>query len=165
MTGEVCRKVRSAGLGELCVARAEGLIEVHGLGSCVAVCITDVEAAVAGVAHTVLPSRTSSTSKAGSGRFVDEAVPLLLRRVERLGADPGRLVARLVGGADILTLNGAGAASIGERNIEAARAALEERGVPIAAEDVGGTRGRRLTLDVATGLVTVRMAGGVSYEL
>jgi chemotaxis receptor (MCP) glutamine deamidase CheD len=46
--------------------------------------------------------------------------------------------------------------------VRAARAALDRAGVRLAAEETGGDAGRSVTLDVATGELTVRgVRGGV----
>lgn len=168
MTDSGCTvRAKSVSLGELVVARdPEGIIECHGLGSCVAICVIAPGAAIAGVAHTVLPSRNGSRWTEPSPRFVEDAVPLLLKRMERLGAVRSRLQVKLVGGAEIVPMSGGDPRLlIGQRNVEAARAAFREHGVKIAAEHVGGTRGRRVRLEVGTGRLTVSMAGDVSHEI
>ncbi|MEX0801375.1 MAG: chemotaxis protein CheD [Dehalococcoidia bacterium] len=154
-------------LGELLVARdPEDIIECHGLGSCLAICVIAPGAAIAGVAHTVLPSRNGSLWTEPNARFVEDAVPLLLQRMESLGAVRGRLQVKLVGGAEIVPMSGGDPRLlIGQRNIEAARTTLREHGVKIAGEHVGGSRGRRVRLEVGSGRLTVSMAGNVSYEL
>ncbi len=57
------------------------------------------------------------------------------------------------------TADMSGAVHMGERNVLACRAALEEAGVALGAEDVGGGRGRSILYDVEKGTVTVRMLG------
>ena len=49
---------------------------------------------------------------------------------------------------------------MGERNIEATRAALAKLGIPIVAEDVGGEYGRSVRFVAATGAMTVRSLVG-----
>jgi chemotaxis protein CheD len=48
---------------------------------------------------------------------------------------------------------------IGDRNIIQARVILTAFAVPVVAEDVGGSVGRTVLLDVSLGKVTVRTAG------
>ena len=55
--------------------------------------------------------------------------------------------------------------NIGRRNHEAIEQILNELTIPIIARDVGGTTGRRLTLDTTSGIVTIRIPGGTDYEL
>jgi chemotaxis protein CheD len=55
--------------------------------------------------------------------------------------------------------------NIGQRNQEAVEQVLNELTIPILARDMGGTCGRRLTLDTTSGIVTIKVPGGVDYEL
>jgi chemotaxis protein CheD len=55
--------------------------------------------------------------------------------------------------------------NIGRRNQEAIEQILKTLTIPIIARDVGGSAGRRLTLDTTSGMVTVRVPGGIDYEL
>ncbi|MDY7081049.1 MAG: chemotaxis protein CheD, partial [Halobacteria archaeon] len=51
--------------------------------------------------------------------------------------------------------------SVGERNVEAVREKLEDEGIPIVAEDVGGDYGRSVEFDVMTGELMIKTANGV----
>ena len=42
---------------------------------------------------------------------------------------------------------------------------LAELAIPILARDLGGSAGRRLTLDTVSGIVTIKVPGGAEYEL
>jgi chemotaxis protein CheD len=55
--------------------------------------------------------------------------------------------------------------NIGQKNQQAIEQILAELTIPIMARDVGGTAGRRLTLDTASGIVTIKVPGGADYEL
>lgn len=97
-------------------------------------------------------------------KFVDVAVPMLLSEVVKLGAQRGRLVAKLVGGAQMMsvvndTLN------IGQRNADAAKEALRQFQVRLAAADLGGHQGRTVRLFLDSGRVSVTLVGGSSYEI
>ena len=79
------------------------------------------------------------------------------------------LNAKLVGGASMFQVepsarDNAGL-NIGQKNQEAIEQILAELSIPITARDVGGTAGRRLTLDTASGIVTIRVPGGSDYEI
>jgi chemotaxis protein CheD len=54
---------------------------------------------------------------------------------------------------------------IGMQNVSSARRKLEEMGVPITAEDTGGTFGRTICLDVATGRLRVRSIASGEKEI
>ena len=52
-----------------------------------------------------------------------------------------------------------GPLQIGDANMEAVAQALRTAGIRVAAQDVGGTRGRRVTFDCAGGEMIVESAG------
>lgn len=151
---------RTVGLGRYAVAQGGGTLACLGLGSCVAVVLHDPVAQVGGLAHVVLPSPSLSRDRSNPGRFAETAVPLLIAEVLRAGATRGKVSARLVGGASMFTgLAPAGAVQMGQRNVNACRAALEAAAIPISAEAVGGEIGRSVWLAVDSGVLTVRSVG------
>lgn len=147
-------------MGEHGVLRGDGVLAAVGLGSCVAIVLHDRHTRVAGLAHVVLPSASLSREHDRPARFANTAVPLLLGAMKVEGADVARIVGRLVGGASMFAnLLAAGAVSMGERNVLAARTALRGAGLPIVGEDVGGTSGRSVWFDVGRGTAVVRSVG------
>ena len=46
--------------------------------------------------------------------------------------------------------------NIGQRNQEAIEQILETLAIPVIGRDVGGSAGRRLTLDTTSGMVTIK---------
>jgi chemotaxis protein CheD len=148
-------------MGELAVSGTAGdeLVAI-GLGSCVGVAIVDRQAGVAGLAHVVLPE---SLGKPGPvGKFADLAVPDLIARLSERGAARGRLQAILIGGARMFTVGAS--LDIGARNAEAVREALVREGVPVTAEEVGGTRGRTARVIVGEQVIS-QLAGGPRTSL
>ncbi len=159
MTGP--RSDHVIGLGRLGVSRSGETLAVLGLGSCVAIIMDDRDRAVGGIVHALLPSESLSRDRSNPARFAETAVPLLVTRLEELGADRSAVTVRLVGGAAMFsTLTPAGAVHIGQRNVAAARLACRTAGLPIVGEAVGGVAGRSVWFDVGSGIVTVRTVGG-----
>ena len=156
----------AVGLGEIKFSRdAQDLLVAYGLGSCVAIALYDPQVRVAGLLHAVLPERTKDAEPT-SAKYVDSGTVRLLTELERLGAQRNRLVVRMVGGANMLSLKDARQAfNIGERNVAAARAALAHLGLRLSGEDVGGTKGRTVRLYVADGRMTVRVLGSETRDL
>ena len=127
-----------------------------GLGSCVAIILHDAGAGVGAMAHVLLPSRTLTRRDDNPAKSPETAVPLLLDEMRRLGAR-GPVAARLVGGASMFAgLLPSGGLNVGERNIEASRAALRLAGIPVVGEDVGGDYGRSVYFHLVDGRVEVR---------
>ena len=57
------------------------------------------------------------------------------------------------------------ASNIGRMNHDAVEVILAGLGIPVVARDVGGETGRRLTLDTASGIVSIRIPGGADYQI
>ena len=128
--------------------------------------IHDPDVPAAGMAHVLLPSQSLARDHSNPARFPETAVPLLVERLRALGATPGRLVAKLAGGASMFSqLLQPGTIQMGERNVVAARAALRAAGIPVIREAVGGTVGRSVRFDVASGEVEIRSVGQDAFIL
>src|SRR5215212_1048100 len=85
-------------MGEYAVSHdAREVLVSLGLGSCIGLVLLDRRAAVAGLAHVVLPTAGERTP----GKFADTAVAALIAGMEPLGARHARLDAVLVGGASM----------------------------------------------------------------
>jgi len=142
------------------VEQGDGVLVTLGLGSCVAIMLHDAESQAGAMAHVLLPSRSLARDSTNHAKFPDTAVPLLVDRLKRLGADPRRLVAKLAGGASMFSqLVTPGTIQMGERNVLAARSVLRAAGIPIMRESVGGERGRSIRFYVGDGRVEVRSVG------
>lgn len=125
------------------------------LGSCVGIAMYDQAAGVGGMAHIILPA--SDGGKGARGKFADTAVDQLLEDLLREGSRRQRLKSKIAGGASMFgpTVDDA----LGERNIHAVRGRLAHHAIPLLAEDVGGTSGRRMVLSPSTGRVEVQIIG------
>jgi chemotaxis protein CheD len=150
-------------MGEYAYSASAGDVLVSlGLGSCIGLALLDARAAVAGLAHVVLPA---SEGRDGSpGKFADTAVPALLDAVVGLGGRRTRLEAVLVGGASMFSFGG-GALEVGQRNEAAVRDELTRLRIPVVASETGGSRGRTVRVTVESGRVTSRAAGDGEVEL
>ncbi|HEX2249583.1 MAG TPA: chemotaxis protein CheD [Gemmatimonadales bacterium] len=135
---------------------ADDVLVTVGLGSCVAILLYDAEARVGGLAHTLLPSRRLARQDGNPAKFPESAVPRLLELMIAEGARPERITARLVGGASMFaSLASPGTVQMGERNLLAARQALNSHGVRLVGEAVGGDFGRTVRFRVRDGQVEV----------
>jgi chemotaxis protein CheD len=154
-------------LGEYVVTRDAGaLLVCHGIGSCIAFTAHDAVSGVAAMAHFVLPDSAQSARVTSEARFVDTGVPMIAREMLAAGAALERTVFKMAGGAHMTVAKGfESKLNIGERNVEAVRAAMTALGLKLAAEDVGGTHGRTVRLYAGSGRVTITTAGGNAREL
>lgn len=150
-------------IGQWAVAGSPTILRTL-LGSCVAVILYDRGTRIGGMAHVVLPD--SRGRGEGAGKYVDSAIPALLEELGKLRRRPGKasLSATLVGGASMFR-PASSSGDIGRLNAEASERLLNAIGIPIIARDLGGTTGRNVTLDTASGAIQVRVPGGPSYVL
>ena len=154
-------------LGEWAVSNdRDGVLTCLGLGSCVAFIAYDPVARIGGMAHMVLPDSTQGRSTPRSeAKFVDVAVPLVMRELLALGALRTRTQISLVGGAAMLPVrSGNEALNIGARNAAAALATVKAMGLRVKVEDMGGTQGRTVRLQVRTGEVSISTARTLRAE-
>ena len=122
------------------------------LGSCVAVCLWDPVLAVGGINHYMLPLWN------GEGlpvpKYGNIAIDKLIEKMLVLGAQKERLVARIFGGAKVLSTD-MGTFRVGSRNITLARELLATHRLPIVEAEVGGEQGMRVLFNTRTGIATV----------
>ncbi|UCC47902.1 MAG: chemotaxis protein CheD [Gemmatimonadota bacterium] len=152
--------------GEQRIRKAEGILSVLGVGSCIVIVLYDEGSRLGGLAHVLLPDPTYSSQSDRRGRCATTAIPDLLDELESAGAERGRITARLVGGACMFQeLVSESQSNIGERNVDAARAILAEHDIPIIGEAVGGGRGRSIEFDLSDGRVVVSSQGNSDVEI
>jgi len=141
------------------------LLITYALGSCIAVTLYDPVSKVGGMLHYMLPDSALDAAKAQQNPFMfaDTGIPRLMAAVRSRGAQPGRLVVRLAGGAQVLDTHGT--FQIGKRNYLAAKRILWRAGVLIASEAVGGDVSRTTRLEISTGRMWIRESGGTDSEM
>jgi len=154
------------GISEFYITEEDVTLKSYGLGSCVAVALYDPESGIAGLAHVMLPDGDNNeSSEENPGKFADTAIRAMLRQMVEAGATYTGVEAKIAGGSDMFEFDSFGEA-VGKRNVDAAREELDKLGVPIAAEEVGGQRGRTVEFDAGTGTLSIRTsdeeAGGVT---
>jgi chemotaxis protein CheD len=158
----------SVAIGQWVVAAAPIRIRTL-LGSCVGVVLYDRVMKIGGLAHIVLPEARGAVDH--PGKYADTAIPGMITDFGwRLGGNArSRLVAKLVGGARMFQVSSArdtnSGLNIGQRNQEAIERILAELSIPILARDLGGEAGRRMTLDTASGMITIKVPGGAEYQI
>lgn len=125
------------------------------LGSCVAACLHDPHAQVAGMNHFMLPDEGGGgPERPEAMRYGLHAMDILVRELLRAGARRDRLQAKVFGGAAVLA--NMSALNIGERNAEFVLRYLRGERIGLQAQDLGGTRARRIAFLPDSGKVVVR---------
>src|SRR5690348_9120580 len=75
-------------MGEIAVARSSGILRTL-LGSCLGLALYDRRFRVAALGHIVLPTSQGRSERPAShpGKFVDTAVPAMIRRMQELAGE------------------------------------------------------------------------------
>lgn len=153
-------KVIKVGMADLNVCKSPDIITTIGLGSCIGLTFYDPVAKIGGMVHYMLPDSKQMSSSANIAKYADTGIEALLRKVLMSGANRGRLVAKMAGGAKMFQVSGMSAVSnIGERNALAAKAKLRELGIRLIAEDTGLNYGRTVELHCESGDFYIKAIG------
>ncbi len=124
------------------------------LGSCIAVCLFDPKTRIGGMNHFMLPSG-SQNARANCTSYGMYAMDSLINELMARGADRGRLVAKVFGGASVLP--NMTNQDVGLKNIEFIKSYLETEKIPVVAKMVGGCRGMQVCFETHTGKARVRL--------
>ncbi len=153
-------EVIKVGMADLNICKAPDIITTLGLGSCIGLTFYDPVSKVGGMVHYMLPDSTKVRNNANIAKFADTGIEELLKRVLAAGANRGRLVAKIAGGAKMFEVSGlSDIGNIGARNAEAAKAKLKELGIRLVAEDTGLNYGRTVELHCDNGDYYIKSVG------
>lgn len=127
------------------------------LGSCVALCIWHPQLHVGGMCHCLVPGRPDRGYDELNARYIDEAIELFVKEIQKIGTKPNEYHAKVFGGGnmfpDIFKKN---RFHIGMRNIKAIGDLVKGYGFKVKAEQTGGTVPQRIILDLWSGDVWMR---------
>ncbi len=125
------------------------------LGSCVAACLIEPVNRIGGMPHILLPGKADMRHFDVAARYGINAMELLINRMMGLGADRRRLVAKVFGGAHVISAisreNGTG-----EKNALFVLDFLKEENIRILSKDIGGTDSRKIFFHTDTGNVFLK---------
>ncbi len=148
-------------IGDMKIGENPDLLVTNALGSCLCLTVYDPLAQVGGLLHAMLPLSKINLQKAASNpfMFVDTGVPALfeqLRGLEMATSEKNWVIKAAGCGNPMAPKE---VFKIGERNYRILRKTLAFEGLDLAAEDIGGTAGRRVCLDLVSGQTLVRSNG------
>jgi len=138
---------------------SEPLSVVTLLGSCVAITMFARRLGLAAICHAMLPAppRRDQSSIKGETRFryLSFAVAAMVDAYRQRGVDLDTVEAKMFGGGAVIGHSASHTAvgCIGESNIEVARRLLVDAHIFVCAENVGGSVGRKIIFNTATGEV------------
>jgi len=121
------------------------------LGSCVALSVWHPTLKIGGLCHYLLPVQPGHLRDPGAAGRYGKSVLELLKRAMQGYAALNEYQLGLFGGCDSLSNYG-----IGKQNILFAQRWLQEENLVAIQTDIGGTSSRSLTLDLFSGVVSVK---------
>lgn len=152
-TSDGPRAPLQVGMGQLKAgARTDQLSAL--LGSCVGIGLIWKKRGRCALAHCLLPECAQMSDEFGA-RYVNQAVPSLLRLIGASEDDCAEIEVIVAGGATMLN-SCSSRLQIGQQNADAARKYLRKFGLNVTYCRVGGKCGRTMSIDCATGTFSVQ---------
>lgn len=148
-------------MGEIGVGSGNEILRTF-VGSCIAVAIYSRRKKVAALAHIMLPDSNNHSGQ--PGKYADTAIPEMIRQLNKY--HPGETTgwtAKMAGGAKMFAFQSG--MPIGDQNVAAARKILNELNIPLLASCCGGEQGRRISLDVSTGLMKIESINSAPLQI
>ncbi|MFX1534351.1 MAG: chemotaxis protein CheD [Promethearchaeota archaeon] len=146
--------------GRIVLAEPPIVLQILGLGSCVAIAFYSPEKQIGALAHIMLPSSVKALKSMPKGKYADTAVTELVRRFRKKNILCQKTVIKIVGGSSMFFHRKNQMFDIAARNIEAVKEALKKYNLKIEAEATGGTKGRSILFNLETGEIQVYFTGG-----
>ena len=133
------------------------------LGSCVSITFWHPQRHIGGMCHYMLPSRNSTDKDQLNGKYADEAVAMFMQEIAAHKSKVKEYEVKIFGGGSMMKSLGrkAMAENIAERNVLAARRLVQEYGLTIKAESLGGMGYRQLAFELWSGDVWSHNVQGV----
>lgn len=149
--------------GELIISQKPSLV-VTVLGSCVSVTMFHRPTRRAAICHAMLPDPKSACEdgdQASRYRYVSEVLPDMCSHFAQAGLLAEQIEVKLFGGGNVISMAEEPPSErwIGSANVRRAREILREAGYSIRASNVGGTIGRKILFNTATGEVMHKHLG------
>ena len=143
-------------MGDMQTANAPCRLVTRALGSCLGITLYNPMKKIGAMAHPMLPDIEKARVKSSPSRYVNFIIKKMLEDLEAAGNSHASLVAKIFGGAHMFSFIASDSVlNVGEKNVGMAKSIFAETGIKIAAEEVGGTFGRTIELNLENGKVTV----------
>ena len=123
------------------------------LGSCISVCIYDKIQRIGGMNHYLVPLWNENGLQ--SPKYGNISIPRLIDNMLNIGCRIYNMEAKIFGGANVIDVISE-SMMIGRKNILIAKEILKEYNIPITAEDISGSNGRRIMMRSDTGKVFLK---------
>ena len=144
------------GMGDMKAGSAPARLITRALGSCLGITFYNPIKKIGAMAHPMLPDIDKARTNSNPNRFVNSVIRKAVEELQKAGATKSNIIIKIFGGAHMFSfITVDSILNVGEKNIEMAKKVLEELGIRIAAEEIGGTFGRTIELNLENGKVFV----------
>ena len=159
-------EILKVGMADLKVCKAPDALTTLGLGSCVGIALWDTASGLGGLAHIMLPDSTKIKNNSNIFKFADSAIDEMIRLMVSKGASRARIKAKIAGGASMFAFQSQNEAmQVGKMNVDAVKEKLQKEGIPLIAEDTGGSRGRTIVFHPQTGKIAIHVVDRPDYDI
>ncbi|MBC8490483.1 MAG: chemotaxis protein CheD [Bacteroidetes bacterium] len=148
--------------GQLATGSKNGMISTSPLGSCVAVIAYDIASKIGGIAHVMLPSKSSTEDKAEENKYAENAIENLLDELKKSGSNKANIEICLVGGANVLRKEND---TIANNLILSVFEITEQKKLTVKETSLGGYERRSATLNLSSGLVSFTVGDSIEKKL
>ncbi len=152
----------TVGIADMKMLENSGTLITYALGSCIGISLHDPIKKVCALVHILLPLNME-LSRNVPYKYANTGIKEAIKQMERKGSVKSFIKAKIAGGACMFA-PAPGAAStnamnVGQRNIESVKMALKSEGIKLIAEDTGGSKARTMSVDVETGVCSLKSYG------
>lgn len=147
--------------GKILIEKSPIVLQILGLGSCVAVTFHFPEEQIGAMAHVVLPARDEKDQRTPHlvGKYANSAFDYMMNYFKKNKLDPTKAIIKLTGGSKMFGRQ-KGILNIADRNIESITNELNKLGLKVSDTDLGGNKGRSIFFHLDTGEIKIYFAGG-----
>lgn len=147
----------TVGISDMKISRKpKDILITHSLGSCLGLAAWDPNKQVGGLIHCLLP-RSAHQDVKNPFMYVNVGVPLMIRTLVSMGCAKGCLIFKAAGCGRMLHITNQ--FDTGAQNLASLESLFAKNGVSLAAQDVGGSIPRTMSLDLESGLVVITSQG------
>ncbi len=146
--------------GEVEVTSRPAILCALALGSCVAVIAYNRQKKIGGLAHIMLPGRSTKWKSDDKMKYSEDAIDALLDAVKKRGSQIEDLELDIIGGANVL-----GEGDLPDKVVESILNYLKKLGIKPKSAIVGGTEQRSASLDIVSGRIFYTEGDSAAKEL
>ena len=148
--------------GNVIHEKAPYVLQILGLGSCIAIAFYHSKSQSGIMAHVVLPARDKEKALTPNlkGKYANIAVDELVNWVKKNKIPQDEVQVKLVGGAKMFKNTVSDVLNISDRNIESVTQELAKYNIRVNRKELGGNKGRSIFFNLENGEIKIFHAGG-----